>query len=87
METNQTMLSDSKGNDLVDRLKGLTGPNQQPNHKYEPVSKEHKKEDSNKLCEAFSCNNSATEEAIIRVGKFGNIRLSLCNQCISNFRQ
>jgi hypothetical protein len=40
---------------------------------------------TNKICEAHGCDNRATVQIEVHVGKFGTIPLSLCIDCISLF--
>ena len=42
---------------------------------------------SNLICEANGCKNNATEEIKINGGKFGQISLFLCEECISKFKE
>jgi hypothetical protein len=39
---------------------------------------------TNKICEAHGCDNRATVQIEVHVGKFGTIPLSLCIDCISS---
>jgi len=36
---------------------------------------------SNIICEAFDCYQTATESIVVSVGKFGTINLNLCYKC------
>jgi hypothetical protein len=40
---------------------------------------------TNKICEAHGCDNRATVQIEVHVGKFGTIPLSLCMDCVSLF--
>jgi hypothetical protein len=40
---------------------------------------------TNKICEAYSCDNQATVQIEVHVGKFGTIPLNLCIDCVSLF--
>jgi hypothetical protein len=40
---------------------------------------------TNKICEAHGCDNQATVQIEVQVGKFGTIPLSLCIDCVSLF--
>ena len=40
---------------------------------------------TNKICEAYGCDNRATTQIEVHVGKFGTIPLNLCIDCISLF--
>jgi hypothetical protein len=40
---------------------------------------------TNKICEAYGCDNRATTQIEIQVGKLGAIPLNLCIECVSLF--
>lgn len=40
---------------------------------------------NNRVCETYECKNEATEVIKVNFGKFGNITLNLCKNCISKF--
>lgn len=39
------------------------------------------------LCEAFDCNSKATAQVQVNAGKFGNITLNVCKDCVSKFEE
>lgn len=42
--------------------------------------------DANKqICHALGCSKHANKKIIVDVGKFGNISLSLCENCVGKF--
>ena len=40
---------------------------------------------SNPNCEAYRCNNEATNQVTVSVGKLGEINLNLCKICVPQF--
>ena len=40
---------------------------------------------SNLSCEAYGCNNKATKQLTVNVGRHGSIDLNLCGSCIPAF--
>ena len=40
---------------------------------------------TNKICEAYGCDNRATIQIEVQIGKLGTIRLNLCIDCVSLF--
>ncbi len=38
------------------------------------------------ICNAFECNNLATDEIKVRAGSFGIITLQVCKSCIGIFK-
>jgi len=41
---------------------------------------------TNSNCEAYRCNNEATNQVTVSVGKLGEIDLNLCNSCVPIFK-
>ncbi len=39
-----------------------------------------------KVCEAVNCDSPAEIQIKVKVGQLGNISLSLCNFCVTKFR-
>jgi hypothetical protein len=41
---------------------------------------------SKNSCEAYGCNNKATSQVTVTVGRLGNIDLNLCKKCAPMFK-
>ena len=39
------------------------------------------------ICDAADCNNEATENIQVTAGKYGIIELSVCENCVSKFKE
>ncbi|NAL77753.1 hypothetical protein DYY65_05825 [Nitrososphaera sp. AFS] len=39
-----------------------------------------------KICEAVNCSSKASVQIQVKIGQLGSISLSLCNYCVSKFR-
>jgi hypothetical protein len=40
---------------------------------------------TNKICEAYGCDNLATTQIEVQAGKYGTIPLNLCTDCVELF--
>lgn len=40
---------------------------------------------NNRICEANGCKNAATDNIKVAAGKFGQITLNLCKNCVPKF--
>ena len=50
------------------------------------ISSRFDKNISNVHCEAYRCNNKATNQITVNVGRLGEINLNLCNSCVPIFK-
>jgi hypothetical protein len=41
---------------------------------------------SRQICEAYRCNNNATNQVTVNVGRLGDINLNLCKSCVPKFK-
>ena len=46
----------------------------------------HQVPNKNSICEAVNCSSRALVQIEVKVGQLGTITLSLCNNCVSKFR-
>ncbi|VFJ12605.1 hypothetical protein [Candidatus Nitrosocosmicus franklandus] len=44
------------------------------------------RQDHDKLCYAFGCDNEHSEKINVSAGTFGTITLKLCNKCVNLFK-
>lgn len=51
-----------------------------------PMSRFDKKV-TNSNCDAYRCNNRATSQVTVNVGRLGEIELNLCNNCVPKFNE